>query len=149
MAGGGDLSFLVEKYPYRKQTWLQRLSLHLDEWSIPKTEMWLRKWSFGYLARSLWMFLLRVISFWEGGVGRNFLKDYVILYCQAKGDTGLTSMCRPDVISLECFLEWLWEKKHFENNKPVGTKEKITSSERGLNIKIRKRQWVRENAHDH
>ena len=30
----GDLSFLVEKYPYRKQTWLQRLSLHLDEWSI-------------------------------------------------------------------------------------------------------------------
>ena len=62
------------------------------------------------------------------------------LHCQTKGDTGLTSVCTPDVISLSFFFGVIVVKKlQFNNNKPIKTKEKIKSSDRGLNLKTRKR----------
>ena len=61
------------------------------------------------------------------------------LHCQAKGDTGLTSVCTPDVISLSFFGATVVKKLQFNNNKPIKTKEKIKSSDRGLNLKTRKR----------
>ena len=61
------------------------------------------------------------------------------LHCQAKGDTGLTSVYRPDVMSLRFFGVIVVTKILFYNNKPIKTKEKITSSDRGLNLKTRKR----------
>ena len=61
------------------------------------------------------------------------------LHCQAKGDTGLTSVCTPDVISLSFFWSDCRKKLQFNNNKPIKTKENIKSSDRELNLKTRKR----------
>ena len=66
------------------------------------------------------------------------MKDYVTLSGQRRHWSHFNVQTRCNL--LRVFFGVIVGKKHFENNKPVGTKEKITSSERGLNIKIRKRQ---------
>ena len=75
------------------------------------------------------------------GVGcrAEFVEGLRYINCQAEGDSGLTSVFRPNVISLRSFWSDFLKKIQFDDNKPMKTKEKITSSERGLNFLTRKR----------
>ena len=72
------------------------------------------------------------------GVGRNFLKGSVILSGQMRHWSHFNVQTRCNQLRVY-FGVMVVKKIQFENNKPIRTKEKITSSERGLNVKTRKR----------